>query len=559
MLSELQIREFAIVDQLYVKFQSGMTVFSGETGAGKSIAIDALGIALGDRAETSVVRNEAKRAEITASFDIKANRAATTWLEEHELDEDGECILRRTINKEGGSKAYINGRPIPLQRIRELAELLIDIHSQHQHQSLLRPNEQRNLLDNYGQCLELTRNTGKAYQLWRKSTQHYNDILSSENDRQSRVEFLKFQLDEFEKLNPQEGEWEALEKEHYALANIDKIEGAVNEGLDLLDKDGNGVLSQLNHSISCLDAVANFNQNIKSGVELLNNAIVQVEEAVHDLRLLSDESELDQGRFQWLEQRISDFMDLARKHRCKAQNLMSLQVELQQELDSLVDSDTSLLKLEKEIQQQLKAYQELANKLSLERKKAALKLSNAVTKNLKNLGMAGASFEIDLKPIENNTASAFGNENVTFCVTANKGQSAQPLSKVASGGELSRISLAIQVVTAKVAKIPSLVFDEVDVGIGGSTAEVVGQLLRQLGEDRQIICITHQPQVAAQGHQHYLVEKTTGKNSTSTRFASLDNNQRCEEIARMLGGITITDTTLQHAKEMLGLTDSHPA
>ena len=559
MLSELQIRDFAIVDQLYVKFQTGMTVFSGETGAGKSIAIDALGIALGDRADTSVVRNGAKRAEITASFEIADNPAAARWLQEHELDEDGECILRRTVNRDGGSKAYINGRPIPLQRIRELAELLIDIHSQHQHQSLLRPNEQRTLLDNYGQCTELARKVSKSYQLWRQSRNRYDEILASENDRQSRVEFLKFQLDEFEKLDPQKDEWQALEKEHLALANIEKIEAAVNEGLSLLDQDNSGVLTQLNHAIASLDSVASFNQNIESSVELLNNALVQVEEATHDLRLLNDDSELDQSRFQWLEERISDFMDLARKHRCKAGELVSFREQLQQELDTLIDSDTSLVNLEKEIDEQQKAYQAFADKLSRERKKAAGKLANTVTENLKNLGMASAEFSIALLTPEKDAASANGNESVNFCVTTNKGQTAQPLSKVASGGELSRISLAIQVVTANVAKIPCLVFDEVDVGIGGGTAEVVGQLLRKLGQDRQIICITHQPQVAAQGQQHYLVEKNSSKTKTSTQFILLNEQQRCEEVARMLGGITVTDTTRQHAREMLSLVDTLPA
>jgi DNA repair protein RecN (Recombination protein N) len=555
MLSELQIRDYAIVDRLYVKFKSGMTVFSGETGAGKSIAIDALGIALGDRAESSVVRHDAKRAEITASFDITNNAAANHWLEDHELDEDGECILRRTVNKDGGSKAYVNGRPVPLQRVRELSELLIDIHSQHQHQSLLRQNEQRNLLDSYGQCTELARELAQAYRSWKKTKQQYDDILATEQDRQSRVDFLKFQIDEFEKLDPKQGEWRELEDEHQTLANKEKIEMAISRGLQMLDDDSGGALIQLNQAINTLNSVATFNQHIQNSVELLNNAQVQVEEALHDLNVLTEDTNLDQGRFQWLEQRISDYMDLARKHRCKAEELVDLREQLQDELASLTNADENLTTLEKQIDELHNQYQRLASQLTQIRQKAANKLSSAVTKHLDNLGMSGAKFSIELVPLGNDLPSTNGNESINFCVSTNKGQASQPINKVASGGELSRISLAIQVVTAKVAKIPCLVFDEVDVGIGGGTAEVVGQLLRKLGVDRQVICITHQPQVAAQGHQHFRVEKSSDKTTTTTQFTLLSEQQRCEEIARMLGGIKVTDTTMKHASEMLELAE----
>ncbi|MDH5546846.1 MAG: DNA repair protein RecN [Gammaproteobacteria bacterium] len=551
MLQELQIRDFAIVDRLQLQLNNGMTVFTGETGAGKSIAIDALGIALGDRADTTVVRQGSKRAEITARFNIQSNASAKQWLIEHELDDDGECILRRTINSEGGSKAYINGRPAPLQLIKELAELLIDIHSQHQHQSLLRPNDQRQLLDNFGQHQDLLSQVSLAWQQWQKTRTRYEEIRSAENERQSRVDYLKFQLNELEELAPQAGEWENLEQEHSAMSNHERIESAITESLNLLYEDNQSIASQLNQAVNLLEEVAQFNSGIQSSVELLNSAVVQIKEATSDLRSISDDSGWDAQRFQWLEDRIGDYMRLARKHHCSPETLYSFVAELQNELDSLQDADSTLLKLNKEIEFLSAEYQSLAASLSEVRQKSAARLSKEVSSYLGRLGMSGAKLSIELNTINGKGGSRHGNEEVSFCVATNKGQKPQAIQKIASGGELSRISLAIQVVTAKVARIPSMVFDEVDVGIGGGTAEVVGQLLRQLGNKRQVICITHQPQVAAQGHHHYLVKKSSGKSETFTQFQALTDEQRQHEVARMLGGVQITETSLSHAREML--------
>lgn len=556
MLSELQIRDFAIVDRLFLNFQSGMSVFTGETGAGKSIAIDALGIALGDRAESSVVRSSARRAEISASFDITLNPQATQWLIDNELDEDGECILRRTINKEGGSKAYINGRPVPLQRIRELAELLIDIHSQHQHQSLLRPNEQRNLLDQYGQSFELARKVRQAFNQWKKACRAKEEMLEAEKDRQSRVAFLQFQLDEFEKLAATDGEWKKIEQEHMAMANLEKIEAATSDALNALYDGNNSALNQINHAVTVLQKVSSFNDSIASSIELLNTAQVNIEESVNDIRSVTDDSQWDQARFNWLEERMSSYVGLAKKHNCGPQELITTQDGLQQEFDNLTDADATIEKLDAEIASLRSDYQQLADQLSQSRKKSSEKLGKEVSKILATLGMKGATFTPELLTSNEALPSANGNENISFNVCTNKGQTAQAIQKVASGGELSRISLAIQVVTAKVAHIPSMVFDEVDVGIGGGTAEVVGKLLRQLGKTRQIICITHQPQVAAQGHHHYLVSKSSTKTETTTKFTTLSGDERKQEVARMLGGVTLTNTTLEHAQEMLDMAEA---
>ena len=421
MLQELQIRDFAIVDRLQLTFNIGMSVFTGETGAGKSIAIDALGIALGDRADTSVVRNSAKRAEISASFDIRENSAAKAWLERHELDDDGECILRRTVNKEGGSKAYINGRPVPVQSVRELAELLIDIHSQHQHQSLLRPNEQRVLLDNYGQHQDLLKQLGSAWQQWQNTRKRFEEIRAAEDERQSRVDYLKFQLGEFEEINPQNGEWEAMEQEHTSMANHEKIESGITESLNLLYEDNNAAINQLNHAISSLEGIVKFHADIAGSVDMLRNAVVQVEEAASDLRSISDDSEWDQNRFQWLEERIGNFVGLSRKHRCAPAELYALVEKLQQELDELVDADSTLEKLEKEIAFFAKEYTDLATRLSDARAKAAAKLSKEVTAYLGKLGMSGAKLSIELKPAFVDTGSRNGNEEVSFCILTNKG------------------------------------------------------------------------------------------------------------------------------------------
>jgi len=549
MLNQLRIQNFAIIDDLDISLDKGMSVITGETGAGKSIAIDALGLTLGDRAEAGAVKHGAKRSDITAVFNVKENALASKWLEEHELDEDEQCILRRTISASGGSKAYINGSPATLQQIKTLGELLIDIHSQHQHQSLLRSDTHRRLLDSYGQCSELTQTVKKAYNQWHSLELELESLKKSAHERSSRIEFLKFQIDELTQLEILDNEWDTLETEHKQLANAEKIQFGLNQCLEALYSNENNIGSQLEWVTQQLNDITEYISDASSSLELINSALININEAVNELRHLSSDDANDPQRLSEVEARIGKLLDIARKHNCKPAELMETQNKLESELNPLLNSQDSLDQLDIEIQKAKKAYDKIANQLSKKRKTAAKKLETACDDILASLGMKNCQLQVSLETVDN--GGSHGNEKITFLVRTNPGSPYKPLIKVASGGELSRISLAIQVVTAKLNSFPVLVFDEVDVGIGGGTAEVVGKLLRQLSEDKQVLCITHQAQVAAQGHYHWIVEKQASNTDTLTNMRQLNKKERQAEIARMIGGITLTTATQKHAKEML--------
>lgn len=550
MLSQLSIQNFAIIDKLDLHLQSGMMVITGETGAGKSIAVDALGLALGDRAEASVVKHGAKRSDITAVFDVSQNPLAQQWLLEHELDEDQQCILRRTISSSGGSKAYINGRPATLQQIKNLGELLIDIHSQHQHQSLLRSETPRHLLDSYGKCNELASSVKKAFLKWSSLEEKLQELKNLAHERTSRIEFLNFQISELSELGLCENEWEQLEAEHKQLSNAEKIQSNLNSCLDNLYQNDNALSTQLESVTQNLTEISEYLPDVSESIELLNAAVINIEEVVNNIRHLSNEDSNNPQRLSDVESRISEILDMARKHHCKPIELFSVLQKLEDELEPLMSIESSADTLEKDIEQARKKYQKLANDLTSQRAKAAKKLEKSCDAILIDLGMKNCQLQVDLCPTEQQ-GSVTGNEKIQFLVRTNPGSPFKTLAKVASGGELSRISLAIQVVTAKLNSFPVLVFDEVDVGIGGGTAEVVGRLLRQLSEDKQVICITHQAQVAAQGHHHWTVEKQSTQDATVTCMKKLDQDEREIEIARMIGGLKLTATTQKHAREML--------
>lgn len=550
MLTNLHIRNFAIVDTLDIDFDSGMTALTGETGAGKSIAIDALAIALGARADSSLLRTDSKRAEVVASFDIRNCKRAKVWLESHELDDEEQCILRRTLS-DNGSKAYINGRPVTLPLMQQLAERLIDIYSQHQHQSLQHKDEQRKLLDAFAQNETLLKEIHSVYQQWRTNKDKLDKLQSAADERAQRVDYLEFQLQELETLEIKANEWQGLATEHKQLANVDNIMQASSTALDQLHENEDNAINKIQHSLQQLQSVSQFRPELQNAANLLDTAVIQLEEAVNDIRGLMDDTDADPERFQWVEQRMADLSNVARKHRTEPEQLTELIETLSEELYALKHADEALDGLYRELDQLENQYLELTKKLTESRRVAAEKLSSQVTKTIHKLGMGKASFQVELTPLENSSLSPHGMETIQFMVNTNPGQPHKPLAKIASGGELSRLSLAIQVATSQVARIPSLIFDEVDVGIGGGVAEIVGDLLRQLGTKRQILCITHQAQVAAQAHQHIKVEKTAQKNATSTRFNLLDSNERVDELARMIGGVTITDATRQHAHEML--------
>ncbi|AMR68211.1 DNA repair protein RecN [Aquipseudomonas alcaligenes] len=551
MLVHLSVHNYAIVEHLDLELQRGMSVITGETGAGKSIMLDALGLALGDRADSGVVRPGADKADILASFDLEDIAEARAWLAERDLDNDGPCILRRVITSEGRSRGYINGAPCPLGDLKALGELLIDIHSQHEHQSLLKPDTHRRLLDEYAGSQELARQVQLAAQRWRQTRQELQRLSSSGDEQRARHQLLSYQLEELENLALGDNELEQLEQEHKALSNAEQLLGACRQVLDLCsESDAGNVLSALTASLNRLGGFSD-QPALGEATNLLASAQIQVEEAIGELNRFIDHFDADPQRQQLLEERLDAIYGLARKHRVQPFELAELQQRLLQELEGLNADDEAVERLGEELAAYERHYREKADELSALRQQAAGRLAEAVQAEMQTLGMPGGRFSIELQAGSSDEPQPQGLEQVEFLVSANPGQPLKSLAKVASGGELSRISLAIQVITAQTSRVPTLVFDEVDVGIGGPTAEVVGQLLRRLGERGQVLTVTHLPQVAAQGHQHLFVHKARGQDSTQTAVACLTPEGRVEEIARMLGGVDLTEESLAHARKMV--------
>ncbi|KIP98559.1 MULTISPECIES: DNA repair protein RecN [Pseudomonas] len=552
MLVHLSVHNYAIVEHLDLELDRGMSVISGETGAGKSIMLDALGLTLGDRADSGVVRPGADKADILASFDLGDIPEAHDWLAERDLDTDGPCILRRVITAEGRSRGYINGTPCPLGDLKALGELLIDIHSQHEHQSLLKADTHRRLLDEYANAQELARQVHLAAQRWKQTRSELERLASQGDEQRARHQLLSYQLEELENLGLGDNELEQLEQDHKALTNAEGLLAACRQVIEQCsESDAGNVLSALTNSLSRLSGVQGQPGALNEAANLLASAQIQVEEAVGELNRFLDHFEADPQRQQQLEERLDTIYTLARKHRIHPSELPAMQQQLFDELEGLNADDQATERLSEELASYGRHYQEKAAELSARRHKAAGKLSKAVEKEMQTLGMPGGRFSIQLQENISSEPNANGLEQVEFLVSANPGQPIKALAKVASGGELSRISLAIQVITAQTSRVPTLVFDEVDVGIGGPTAEVVGQLLRRLGNRGQVLTVTHLPQVAAQGHQHLFVHKVRGNNATRTAVSKLSDAQRVEEIARMLGGIDLTEESLAHARKLV--------
>ena len=552
MLVHLSVHNYAIVEHLDLELDAGMSVISGETGAGKSIMLDALGLTLGDRADSGVVRPGADKADILASFDLSDIPEARAWLSERDMETDGPCILRRVITSEGRSRGYINGTPCPQSDLKALGELIIDIHSQHEHQSLLKTDTHRRLLDEFAGSQELARQVQLAAQRW-KQTRNELERLSNQSDEQrARHQLLSYQLEELENLSLGEDELEQLEQEHKNLTNAESLLSACRLVIELCSENDSGnVLSALTNGLNRLSAFQGQPGALTEAINLLASAQIQVEEAVGELNRFLDHFEADPQRLQYLEERLDTIYTLARKHRTQPNELINLQQQLLEELENLNADDQALERLSEELNAFERHYQEKAAELSAIRTAAAERLGLAVETEMHSLGMPGGRFTIKLTGNSNPEPQPNGLEQIEFLVSANPGQPLKALGKVASGGELSRISLAIQVITAQTSRVPTLVFDEVDVGIGGPTAEVVGQLLRRLGERGQVLTVTHLPQVAAQGHQHLFVHKVRENNATRTAVSKLSAAQRVEEIARMLGGVDLTEESLAHARQMV--------
>lgn len=555
MLTHLNIQNFTLVDRLDLDIKPGMTVITGETGAGKSIVLDALALTLGDRAEAERVRAGANRADITATFDTSAIPSAQEWLLNMDLqqqDNPQECLLRRLINNEGKSKSYINGQPVTLQQLRILGEMLIDIHSQHEHQSLLIKDTHRRLIDEFAGQTDLTKQVRLAFREWQSRLEHFIHLRDNAADVSARFQLLSYQANELEQLGLQPGEQAKLEAEQRSLANAEEILHSSQQLAAFCGDDEQGLSVNLHRALHILRNLPEKSAALQTAEELLTSAQIQVEEAQHEIDRHIDSFNLDPARLAVVEDRLSAIYDLARKHRIQPEELPSFIEKLSTELEQLQGGDGKLDQLAQQVAQAEKAYRQLAEQLSAKRSKAGTSLAKQVNEQLKLLAMTNANFSVSLLPLTDRPGPT-GLEDVEFLISTNPGQAPRPLAKIASGGELSRISLAIQVITAKTSATPTLVFDEVDVGIGGATGDVVGQLLRQLGERGQVICVTHLAQVASKGHQHLQVMKTASKKSAESTLVELSGESKVEEIARMLGGLKITDQSLAHAREMLEL------
>lgn len=553
MLSRIEIRNFAIIQILDLDWTSGMSVITGETGAGKSIVIDALGLALGERAEQSVIYPNAKQAEVTAIFSLANNQLANQWLMEQELAEENECILRRVIVREGRSKCFINGRSVTQSQLKQLGSFLVDIHGQHAQQGLLKTQEQLNLLDRYADHSDLIDSVKQAAQNIQQINQRKKLLEKEKQNRQAKHELLSYQVNELHEANPEPNILDNLVKQHKQAATSQDRLILVESGLQgFADDEVQSSLNGLARTIQSITQLRNLDPTISNTLDVLVQAENLLADAKHELNHYRDNLDCDPKELEQLDNQLALFHDLARKHKITLEELPIHFQNLQQELNQLHADESELEAIEQDYQIAIKQYQIEANKLTKSRQKTAKKLAKLIQEKIQGLAMQAGQFSIQLSPIEN-TFSSKGMETSEFLVSANPGQPLQPLNKVASGGELSRISLAIAVITAEQQLIPTIIFDEVDVGIGGATAETVGQLLHQLAENRQLICVTHQAQVAACGDQHLIVSKTKQINSTVTQMKQLDQQERINEIGRMLGGIKVSDKTLSHAKEMLGI------
>ncbi|MCC8422393.1 DNA repair protein RecN [Photorhabdus thracensis] len=551
MLTQLTISNFAIVRELEIDFRSGMTAITGETGAGKSIAIDALGLCLGNRGETNMVRNGASRADICAHFSLSDAPSARQWLEERQLDDSNECLLRRTITLDGRSRGFINGTAVPLSQLRELGAHLIQIHGQHAHQLLLESGHQKRLLDTYANQFNLQNEMKQVYQKWHQSCQDLAQFQQQALERQSRQQLLEYHLKELNELAPQPGEYQEQDDEYKRLANRGQLLSVSQNALLLLsDNDEQNIISLLNHAKHELAELITMDDKFGNLLTMLEEASIQINEVSDELRHYGDQLDVDPNRLFELEQKISQQIRVARKHHVVPEELPSLHQQLREEQQLLAQQEDDCAHLCEQVNRHHKQALEVAERLHLVRQQYAKELSELITNSMHQLSMPHGRLTVDVSFAPEHL-NADGADKVEFNVTTNPGQPHQSLAKVASGGELSRIALAIQVITAKKMETSALIFDEVDVGISGPTAAIVGRLLRELGESTQVMCVTHLPQVAGCGHQHFYVSKQTDGEETETQMQLLDKKARLQELARLLAGSEVTKNTLANAKELL--------
>lgn len=551
MLAQLTISNFAIVRELEIDFQRGMTAITGETGAGKSIAIDALGLCLGGRAEADMVRQGASRADICARFSLKDTPSAFEWLVENQLDEGSECLLRRVISSDGRSRGFINGTAVPLSQLRDLGQRLIQIHGQHAHQLLLKPEHQKTLLDGYAGETGLMQQMATSYRQWHQSCRVLAQHQQASQEREARRELLQYQLKELNEFAPVTGEYEAIDEEYKRLANSGQLLSTSQQALMLLaDGEEKTLLNQLYTAQQLLNELLSMDDKLSGVSSMLDEASIQLSEASDELRHYCERLDLDPNRLYELEQRLSRQIALSRKHHISPEELPVFHQQLLEEQSLLDQQESDQDELSQTVARHHRAAMVCAEQLHQRRVHFAEELSRLIGESMHTLSMPHGRLGIEVQ-FNADHLTAEGADRIDFRVTTNPGQPLQPLSKVASGGELSRIALAIQVITARKMDTPALIFDEVDVGISGPTAAVVGKMLRQLGESTQVMCVTHLPQVAGCGHQHFYVSKETDGEMTETHMQPLDKRARLQELARLLGGSEVTRNTLANAKELL--------
>jgi DNA repair protein RecN (Recombination protein N) len=559
MLTHLQIRDFAIIDAVELELRPGLTVLTGETGAGKSILVDALQLVAGGRAGAEVVRHGSERAEVSATFDLsKAPRELKQWLEEQSVGAGTELVVRRVVGSDGRSRAYLNGQSVPVQLLREAGNILIDIHGQHEFQSLARNAAQRELLDNYGSLTALVGQVGIAHRVWLELLNRTLDLESKARDRDAKLELLRYQVQELQALQVKPGEVEALAEERGRLANRGRLAAGVQNALaELYENEGASAHAAVSRALQSLRALTALDGKLAAVLPLLEQASIHVREAARELERYGESLDVDATRQDEVERRLAAMEELARKHHVTAAQLPTHGGQLNAELEALERADTDLAVLRKDLATALQAYRTHALELSGKRMAAALALARDISARMQTLGMSGGRFEAAVTQDGNADPAQHGVDQIDFRVTANPGSPPRALAKVASGGELARLSLAVQVsCTAEDSRC--MVFDEVDAGIGGAVAEIVGRELRALGQRGQVLCVTHLPQVASQAHHQLRVAKLTDGRTTRTTVTELTADDRVEELARMLGGIEVTARAREHARDMLAAASRPP-
>lgn len=559
MLTQLIINNFAIVRKLILELNEGMSVITGETGAGKSIAIDALSLCLGYRSESGMIRSGSDKADISATFIMQPDSPAYLWLQKHELlDEDNhqECILRRIINTEGRSKAFVNNKPIPVSQLRELGQYLIHLNGQHAPQLLLKTEYQLELVDNYANVQPLLAKMSEQYNKWKNLNKQVKNFQQQCQENESRKQLLQYQVEELDEFGIKENEFEEIEDKYNLLSSSEELTELSDEILNLISNDEINANQLIYKALRNVEHLVEVDSNYQSILDMLNEALIQVQEASSELERLATKIEQDPELLYALDHRLSQAISLARKHHIQPNNLWLHHSELQNELQTLIDFEDNEEQLIKDEHQAYQNCVVLAEEIYQKRMEAANKLGKQVTKQIKQLAMENSEFFIHIQH-DMNKLTSNGADSVEFNLQSNLGQQAQPLAKIASGGELSRISLAVQVLTANKLSTPTIIFDEVDVGISGGAATTVGKLLRQLGKKCQVLCVTHLPQVASYGNHHFNVQKYVENNQTETQMNLLSEDERVQALARLLGGTKITEAVLANAQEMLNLaTDS---